>query len=155
MSEWINFFFQRPRQISLRNSTAKTAIRQRITLMYLCLVKRNLAICQPWNEIINATPQQNWTTEIFYVNDLADKTEKFHGRNCHKSKNRFDVPVPSKTQLSACSEIGHNRQKLNGNSKPYFDWRKVSFAQVCPLKDSVVKLGCFLLIKSRFAYNFR
>ena len=71
--------------------------------------------------LINASSQQNWATETFFVNELANKTEKFHGKNCHTSKNSFDVTVPYEMQFSACSEIRQYRQKLNGNNKPYFD----------------------------------
>ena len=105
--------------------------------------------------LVKATSQQNWATEIFFVNDLANKTKKFYGQSCRTSKNSFDVPVPYETQLSARSEIRQYRQKLNGNNKPNFDWRKVSFAQVCPLKDYAVKFGYFLLIKNRYAYKIR
>ena len=61
-------------------------------------------------KINNPTSRQNWAIEIFYVNDLANKTEKFHSKNCLMSKN---VPVPYETQLFACSEIWQYRQKLN------------------------------------------
>ena len=61
--------------------------------------------------LINAILQQNWATEIFFVNDLANKTEKFHDKNCHTSKNSFDVPVSKETQLSHLS--------TNENKQPY------------------------------------